>query len=258
MPLCACGSAKEISYLNSSTHLMQFLMGRNDTYENLRNQILVLDPLPSIYKGYSMALRFKKQKEVQINFSILTEVSAMLAKFSNEKKSLSYKPKTDYIVKNGDTYCNHCKVNGHTKEACFKLNSYPNWYKDLKDKKKSNLNSANMEKVNQTDNNPLYGDQQSASLNNNSDSMNALFQQFSQFMKANQKADSHSMNFSHFGDFAGIELSLLNSLNSDNFNESIWILDTGATFHFCSSIDHLKNLNKVYRYTPIFFTRWIY
>ena len=56
LPMCNCGSAKAMSDFASSTRLMQFLMGLNDTYENLRNQILVLDPLPSVHKAYSMAL----------------------------------------------------------------------------------------------------------------------------------------------------------------------------------------------------------
>lgn len=125
IPSCTCGSAKEISDIISSTQLMQFLIGLNDTYENIKSQILVLDHLPSIHNAYSMALSVEKQKEIQVNFSNPTEVSAMLTKTSNENKSFSYKCKSDYKGNNGDRYCNHFKVNGHTKEACFKLNGYP-------------------------------------------------------------------------------------------------------------------------------------
>lgn len=34
-----------------------------DSYDGLRNQILVLDPLPTIYKEYSMALSVEKHRE---------------------------------------------------------------------------------------------------------------------------------------------------------------------------------------------------
>lgn len=72
-------------------------------------------------------------------------------------------------------------------------------------------------------------------------------------MKANQKDDLHFVNFSHFWDFLGIELSLLNSLNCGDFGECIWILDNGATTHMCSNVSRMKNLSKVHRYTPIYF-----
>ncbi|KAL4580943.1 hypothetical protein LXL04_017149 [Taraxacum kok-saghyz] len=253
IPTCTCGSAKAVADLTSSTRLMQFLMGLNDTYENLKNQILVLDPLPSVHKAYSMALSVEKQKEVQINFSTPTEVSTMFAKNTNEKKTFSYKPKPDFKSKNGEKYCNHYKINGHTRDVCFKLNGYPDWYKDLKEKRKGNFNYAHMANVNQGDDNPLYNDQDHASsLHNNNDSMNVLFQQFSQFMKSNQKPDQHSVNFSHFGDFAGIELSLLNSLNSGNLGKNTWILDTGATAHMCSNLSNMKKLSTVQKYTPIY------
>lgn len=255
--MCNCGSAKAMADFTSSTRLMQFLMGLNDSFESLRNQILVLDPLPSVHKAYSMALSVEKQKEVQINFSNLPE-SAMFVKSSNNngKRQFSSKPKTDFKNKgNNDRYCNHCKANGHTREACFKLNGYPNWYKELKDKKKNNYNSAHMANTGAQEHNPLFDNNETNSSNqDNSESMNNLFQQFSQFMKAaqNQKVDSHFANFSHFGDFEGMDISLLNSLQSDKFDKNIWILDTGATAHMSSQMSYIKNLNKVNRFTPIF------
>ncbi|KAL4585873.1 hypothetical protein LXL04_010500 [Taraxacum kok-saghyz] len=83
IPTCTCGSGKANVDLAFSTRLIQFLMGLSDNYESLRNQILVLDPLPSVHKAYSMALSVEKQKEVQIKFSVPTEVSAMMVKTSN-------------------------------------------------------------------------------------------------------------------------------------------------------------------------------
>lgn len=80
-------------------------MGLNDTFENLRNQILVLDPLPYVHKAYSMALRVEKQKEVQINFSNSTE-SAMFVKSSTQNTGdigqFYYKAKVDSKNKNSN------------------------------------------------------------------------------------------------------------------------------------------------------------
>ncbi|KAL4562850.1 hypothetical protein LXL04_026881 [Taraxacum kok-saghyz] len=236
LPMCNCGSAKAMSDYASSTRLMQFLMGLNDTYESLRNQVLVLDPLPSVHKAYSMALSVEKQKGVQINFSTPPE-SAMFPKngvntratytlkddgtvhvlndtWSEGKRGFiegtTYKadPKSDeaklkvkfyvppflpIIPVTGDYWILHLDdeyqyaLIGQPCRSYLWLNGYSDWYKDLKDKKKGNMNSAHMAQ----DNNPLF-DNNEPSGNDNTDQMNALFQQFSQFMKNNQnpKVDS--------------------------------------------------------------------
>lgn len=186
-------------------------MGLNDTYDNLRNQILVLDPLPSVHKAYSMALRVEKQREVQINFAVPNEASAMFVRSSNsnnypKKQSNNHSPanhqfkgKIDYKIKGQtDRYCNHCNNSGHTKESCFKLTGYPDWYKDYKDKKKPKFNSANMVDADVQDN-PLHNIENQ----DNKDSFNAMVEQFSHFLKNNQNVDLHSANFTHLGDFAG-------------------------------------------------------
>ncbi|KAL4554281.1 hypothetical protein LXL04_037617 [Taraxacum kok-saghyz] len=128
LPPCNCGSAKSIYEITSMSRLMQFLIGLNDVYDNLRNQILVLDPLPSVHKAYSMALRVEKQREIQINFASPTDMSAMFVKtsssnnFKRQGNNTQYKDKQDPKMKNqSDRYCNFCKIAGHTKESCFKL-----------------------------------------------------------------------------------------------------------------------------------------
>ncbi|KAL0374379.1 UNVERIFIED_CONTAM: Retrovirus-related Pol polyprotein from transposon RE2 [Sesamum radiatum] len=68
LPTCSCGSSKALADMTSSSQLIQFLMGLNDAYDHVRNQILLMEPLPSIGKAYSMTLRVEKQREVHSNF----------------------------------------------------------------------------------------------------------------------------------------------------------------------------------------------
>lgn len=80
VPDCSCGLGKKMNDMNSLNRLIQFLMGLNDSYDQLRSQILVLEPLPIVNKAYSMALKVEKQREVHINFSNSSSVFAMFAK----------------------------------------------------------------------------------------------------------------------------------------------------------------------------------
>lgn len=63
VPDCSYG-AKIISEALDSKRLIQFLMGLNDTYDSVRGQVLMMEPLPNVSKAYSMVLRVEKQKEV--------------------------------------------------------------------------------------------------------------------------------------------------------------------------------------------------
>ncbi|KAL0285523.1 UNVERIFIED_CONTAM: hypothetical protein Sangu_2774900 [Sesamum angustifolium] len=66
LPECSSGASKALADLNTSNQLMQFLMGLGDAYDHVRRQVLLIDPLPSIGKAYSMFLRVGKQREVQV------------------------------------------------------------------------------------------------------------------------------------------------------------------------------------------------
>ncbi|KAJ8763880.1 hypothetical protein K2173_003662 [Erythroxylum novogranatense] len=83
---CICGAPKALADLTSMNQLMQFLMGLNESYDHVRNQILVMEPLPSVNKAYSMVLRIEKQREVQMVFSEGIEHNAMLVNTSSNKK----------------------------------------------------------------------------------------------------------------------------------------------------------------------------
>ncbi|KAJ0018682.1 hypothetical protein Pint_11289 [Pistacia integerrima] len=39
------------------------------------------------------------------------------------------------MVKKSERHCDFYNNDGHTKETCFKLHGYPDWYKDLKEQK---------------------------------------------------------------------------------------------------------------------------
>ncbi|KAK2655199.1 hypothetical protein Ddye_008251 [Dipteronia dyeriana] len=54
---CTCGVAKNISNLVGSNRLMQFLIGLNEGFDHVRNQILMIELLPLVNTAYSMILR---------------------------------------------------------------------------------------------------------------------------------------------------------------------------------------------------------
>lgn len=83
-PHCTCGTAKAVWEIRASNQLVPFLMGLSDTYDHVRNQILVMHPLPSIKKAYFMILYVEKQREIYVSLETF-ESSAMLERSKNLK-----------------------------------------------------------------------------------------------------------------------------------------------------------------------------
>ncbi|KAL0386347.1 UNVERIFIED_CONTAM: Retrovirus-related Pol polyprotein from transposon RE1 [Sesamum latifolium] len=115
-------------------HLMQFLMGLSEPYDNIRSQILVLDPLPSVNKAYSMILRVKRQRRVNMEYADVNENSAMLAR-GQDYRQKNFVKKRGIVDKKSMT-CDYCNKIGHDRDTCFRLHGIPEWYKDLNEQKK--------------------------------------------------------------------------------------------------------------------------
>jgi len=62
--------------LTERQRLMHFLMHLNENYEAIRGQILLLDPLPSVNKAYSMVQRVETQRHVTGNLTANREMAA--------------------------------------------------------------------------------------------------------------------------------------------------------------------------------------
>ncbi|KAL0416108.1 UNVERIFIED_CONTAM: hypothetical protein Slati_3442700 [Sesamum latifolium] len=138
--------------------LDKFLMGLNDEYDNIRSQILVNEPLPSVNMAYSLVLRvekqrtrviflllcsvlkcscFEKQRQVHINVIEPPEGVSMHTGVYDRKKDGNNFRRRSAVEKRG-LKCEHCNRLRHDKTTCFKLHSVPDWYKELNDQRKKN------------------------------------------------------------------------------------------------------------------------
>lgn len=124
----------------------QFLMRVNDSFGNLRSQILMRKVLPDMGKIYALCKQEENQKErhpdlSQSNsfaaFASTSKTSSKSSKIDNalkHTKSGQGNFKTAKITENsgsknfkskGNTICSHCKGNKHTMENCFWVVGFP-------------------------------------------------------------------------------------------------------------------------------------
>lgn len=73
-------SKKKLTEIDSGAKTIQFLMGLNEGFDTVRNQILMQEPLPSANKAYAMLLNVESQRSVHNNFEENLEPSAMMIK----------------------------------------------------------------------------------------------------------------------------------------------------------------------------------
>ncbi|KAF7844614.1 uncharacterized protein G2W53_001519 [Senna tora] len=224
----------------TDTRLVQFLMGLNQTFEVIRSQILSLDPLPSVNKAFAMVVNIETEKEINMSLNgNQVEGSAMLAKgnFRNDNFKKIEDKKTNKMSK----FCDHCQQNGHTREGCFKIIGYPEWWKDLKEQKRKNAKkntSANL--VAET---PIDGHKD----RNSSEYANviAAIQELAKIVRA--KPEEKHVNFSNLGEFAskGGKVDYIPLTNTS------WIVDTGASSHMCFNKRILINLRTLESSIPV-------
>ena len=60
-PKCSCEALKIVRNYQSNDHVIRFLKGLNDNFATVRSQIMLIDPLPSINKVFSMVLQHERQ-----------------------------------------------------------------------------------------------------------------------------------------------------------------------------------------------------
>ncbi|KAL5570946.1 hypothetical protein UlMin_020543 [Ulmus minor] len=119
-PMCSCGAMKQLIDLQQHDYVLQFLMGLNKSFSRVRAQIIMLDPLPSINKVFSLIVQEERQRSLSSLNLFQLNVAAFGASSSNYN---SYKGKKD------KPYCTHCGMLGHTIEKCYKVHGYLPGYK---------------------------------------------------------------------------------------------------------------------------------
>ncbi|XP_071700335.1 uncharacterized protein [Rutidosis leptorrhynchoides] len=137
---CTCENGKTNVERDQRKRLMQFLMGLDECYSNIRGQILLMQPLPSVAKTYGMIRQEERQREAASTSKPITSAALSAnsyynrnsnnssSKWSNNRFTMNTgnQPKNSTFKKG--IYCRNCGFEGHTKDECYKLVGYPVGY----------------------------------------------------------------------------------------------------------------------------------
>ncbi|XP_057979729.1 uncharacterized protein LOC131165724 [Malania oleifera] len=113
---CACGINQNLQNLQAKESTMKFLMGVNDIFSQVRTQILLMDPLPSVNKVHSLFI----QEEMQRSVHDVVRVESTALATKNSRTNIKGKERP---------LCTHCGKLGHTIDKCYKLHGFPPGFK---------------------------------------------------------------------------------------------------------------------------------
>ena len=134
-PCCSCGKCTygvndKITTFQHQDSLMQFLNGLNDSYSQVRTQILMMKPSPSIDKAFSLVIQKERQRYSGFTISPSIESTALAFKNQGFNQGNSYLGNNKKgINAKGRLVCSHCGKLGHVMEKCYKLVGFPPGYK---------------------------------------------------------------------------------------------------------------------------------
>ena len=127
-----------------------FLDELNDRLDKIRGDVLQIRPFPTVEQAYAHIRREDIRQAVMMTKGDTTPGAVMLLKggqklqqhsslqmVSGEKKNMT---KVKSQVEGGG--CTHCGNMKHTRETCFKLHGYPEWWHELKEKKKRDTSTS--------------------------------------------------------------------------------------------------------------------
>ncbi|XP_019167867.1 PREDICTED: uncharacterized protein LOC109163573 [Ipomoea nil] len=247
IPSCKCepkGACDLIDVIRKEREIDQvirFLQGLNDDFNGLKSSVLVMDPLPEVYKVYVMEEKVERQISAPIlssnNMEITQANSVQNAHRSTEEMVAamnSYNAKKYGSNAGNKPKCVFCGMTGHTVDKCYKKHGYPpGWIPGYKTKMKQR-NVA-----------PVVSN--STDLGVSSDQFQKLMIALQNQMGQQSTSSSVTAAVSLIPKFTEAEEGKysISQINFLSICAPTWILDSGATDHIACSIEFFDEYHNV-------------
>ncbi|XP_071695345.1 uncharacterized protein [Rutidosis leptorrhynchoides] len=148
--------------IRSEQKLFQFLNALDHKHDNIKRELLRIEPLPTVEGAYAA---IRKENAHQYIFNNKTDVltqsgiaSGLIAPASKSKDSDGHgllsknQRRSDYKSSSRDKdnlKCDECGMKRHSKDQCFRIIGYPEWWNDGHKKGKASIAMAATTKDNQ-------------------------------------------------------------------------------------------------------------
>ena len=245
-----CNVNKRLSDLQVRESVMKFLMGLNDSFSQVRSQVLLMDPLSSVRKVYALLIQEEMQRSVPNHFGVKVDSTALVAKMQNFNAGNS---SGGNGVKGKDKpVCTHCGKTGHIADKCYRLHGFPPGFKFKNKPSMAHQVSAIQSQELMSWPSP----NSSAFTPEQCQQLLALITPCSPLVSAVQRRDVHGKDASFpcvpstsTSAMTGIDVShsvfSAKIVNRRAYTSDTWVIDTGATDHIVCSVNLLSSITAI-------------
>lgn len=124
---CTCDVAKKIYKMQQNSKVISFLMKLDKKFKQVRSNMLMMPDLPIAAQAYRILLQEETHLMLSTNRGSNNEsMACRVEKHKAQERGVSRSYNTESNKsKKPHLWCDHCKMNGHVKEKCWKLVGYP-------------------------------------------------------------------------------------------------------------------------------------
>jgi len=242
-----CKAIAKMREYKDFDQVIRFLKGLNEQFSVVRSHIMLMDPLPSIGKVYSLLVQQERQVVVPLDESKLLVVSknsfsghssygrgnmnASRGRGDRGGRSSSDRGK-------GIRVCSFCGKSNHTVDTCFKKYGFPPHYQQ----ENSINNCTNVSGNEEEQNSAHFEDDQNDSTAEKFSLTSEQHKASLALLQNSSTLPSHSLNHITItpASRTGIICTIPILPKLDAF-----ILDSGATYHVCHSLKKIQCMKRV-------------
>ncbi|XP_010534708.1 PREDICTED: uncharacterized protein LOC104810213 [Tarenaya hassleriana] len=125
---CSCNISQDWRVQSERDFVIDFLFGLNDSYDAIRSQIIMLDPLPDLEKTFHLITQHEQQRSIKT--PVISDLPVLQASVSVDL------PPRPVAAISGSGFrgktrplCTHCGLHGHTVAKCYRLHGFPQGYR---------------------------------------------------------------------------------------------------------------------------------
>ncbi|CAN1341510.1 Retrovirus-related Pol polyprotein from transposon RE2 [Linum perenne] len=236
-----CNVVSKMKLYQEQDYVIRFIRGLNDSFDVVRSQLLLMDPLPDVNTAFKFAVQLERQMRGAVPRTIDSVALAAAA--------------SQYRGKGPDDslFCRYCKKDNHTIDNCYRLKNKKareNGNGTLKTGNSGNTRFAgSIVEEGATSSDPTASDIRSYSdVHSGTVNMTLSSVEFARLKALLQQPASSSSTNETYANLitqpipsnSGIHDTLaLSTFTSSSSLSNFWIIDTGASRHIACSISML-------------------
>jgi hypothetical protein len=123
-----CNVVAKMKEYKDSDQVIRFLKGLNEQYSAVRSQIMLMDPLPTIGKVYSLLVPQERQAAIPIDESKLLAASGQRdygGRGQSNRGRGTRGGRSNGGRDRGSKLCTYCGQTNHVVDSCWKKHGYP-------------------------------------------------------------------------------------------------------------------------------------